>query len=67
MIEQHIKELRAEARDAVYLNEHRWIQGELARALEEREALWAEQKGLIDSEPLFRAASCLDVIGGLSR
>nr|WP_244554223.1 hypothetical protein [Agrobacterium sp. DSM 25558] len=51
MIEQHIKELRAEARDAVYLNERRWIQGELARALEEREALWAEQKGLIESEP----------------
>lgn len=41
-IEQHIEELRAELRNAVDPDERRWIEEELARALEEREAIWAE-------------------------
>jgi hypothetical protein len=52
-IDQHIEELLAEARNAVYPDERRWIQEELARALEEREALWAEQEGLKDCELPF--------------
>ena len=42
-IDQHIEELRAERRNAVYTDERRWIEEELARALAEREAIWAEQ------------------------
>ncbi|MCW8060169.1 hypothetical protein [Agrobacterium tumefaciens] len=49
-IDQHIEELRAEARNAVYPDERSWIQNELARALEERKALWAEQERFIASE-----------------
>ncbi|MBG0511155.1 hypothetical protein I3J13_20465 [Agrobacterium sp. MOPV5] len=59
-IDQHIEELRAELRNAVYRNERRWIERELAKALTEREALWAEeavwwaeQEGRISSEPPF--------------
>lgn len=42
-IDQHIEELRAELRNAVYRKERRWIEKELAMALAEREAIWAEQ------------------------
>lgn len=52
-IDQHIEELRAELRNAVYADERRWIEEELARALEEREAIWAEQEGIFSSEPPF--------------
>ncbi len=52
-IDQHIEELRAELRNAVYRKERRWIERELAKALAERDALWAEQDGLISSEPPF--------------
>ena len=52
-IEQHIEELRAELRNAVYRDERRWIEEELARALEEREAHWADWEGLLNSEPPF--------------
>ncbi len=53
LIEQHIEELRAELRNAVYADERRWIEEELEMALAEREAIWAEQEGLISSEPPF--------------
>ncbi|MCD4662622.1 hypothetical protein N5C66_23625 [Rhizobium pusense] len=59
-IDQHIEELRAELRNAVHRNERRWIEKELAKALAERELLWAEQgiwwaeqAGHISSEPPF--------------
>lgn len=52
-IDQHIEELRAELRNAVEADERRWIEEELAMALAEREAIWAEQDGLISSEPPF--------------
>lgn len=52
-IDQHIEELRAELRNAVYRDERCWIEEELAMALAEREAIWAEQEGLICSEPPF--------------
>ncbi len=52
-MDQHIEELRAELRNAVYPDERRWIEEELAMALAEREAIWAEQEGLINSEPPF--------------
>ncbi|MES5047703.1 hypothetical protein ACTJJ7_11805 [Phyllobacterium sp. 22229] len=59
-IDQHIEELRAELRNAVYKDERQWIKAELAKALAERDALWAEeavswaeQKGDISSVPPF--------------
>ena len=52
-IDQHIEELRAELRNAVYRDERRWIEQELARALAEREAIWAEQEALMNAEPPF--------------
>ena len=52
-IDQHIEELRAELRNAIYADERRWIEEELAMALAEREAIWAEQEGLLNSEPPF--------------
>lgn len=52
-IDQVIEELRAELRNAVYRDERRWIEQELAKALAEREAIWAEQDGIIGSEPPF--------------
>ena len=52
-IDQHIEELRAELRNAVDPDERRWIEEELAMALAEREAIWAEQKGLAGSELPF--------------
>jgi hypothetical protein len=42
-IDQHIEELRAELRNAVYRDERRWIEQELAKAVAERDALFAEQ------------------------
>jgi hypothetical protein len=52
-IDQHIEELRAELRNAVYPDERRWIEEELEMALAEREVIWAEMEGLISSEPPF--------------
>ncbi len=52
-IDQHIEELRAELRNAVYPDERRWIEEALVMALAEREAIWAEQDGLFSSEPPF--------------
>jgi len=52
-IDQHIEELRAELRNAVYRDERRWIEDELAIALAEREAIWARQGELVGSEPPF--------------
>ncbi|WP_200834976.1 hypothetical protein [Phyllobacterium salinisoli] len=52
-IDQHIEELRAELCNAVYRDERRWVEEELAMALAEREAIWAGQEGLISSEPPF--------------
>jgi hypothetical protein len=52
-INQHIEELRAKLRNAVDRDERRWIEEELAMALAEREAIWAEQQGLVSSEPPF--------------
>jgi hypothetical protein len=52
-IDQHIEELRSELRNAVDRDERRWIEEELAMALAEREAIWAEQEGLASSEPPF--------------
>lgn len=52
-IDQVIEELRAELRNAVYRDERRWIEQELAKALAERDALWADQATLDRSEPPF--------------
>jgi hypothetical protein len=52
-IDQHIEELRAELRNAVEIDERRWIEEELAMALAEREAIWAQHEGLLNSEPPF--------------
>jgi len=50
-IDQHIEELRAELRNAVYRDERREIQTELELALAEREAMLAEAYGEISNEP----------------
>jgi len=50
-IDQHIEELRAELRNAVYRDERRWIEDELAMAIAEREAIWAQREGVVGSEP----------------
>lgn len=52
-IDQHIEELRAELRNADEVAERRCIERELAMALAEREAIWAEQAGHASSEPPF--------------
>lgn len=41
-LDQHIEELRAELRNAVYRDERRWIERELAKAVAERDAMLAE-------------------------
>lgn len=41
-IDQHIEELRAELRNAVYRDERRWIEAALAKAIAERDAMLAE-------------------------
>lgn len=52
-IEQHIEELRAELRNAVYRDERREIEAALELALAEREVIWAEQEALMNAEPPF--------------
>lgn len=52
-IDQHIEELRAELRNAVYADEHRQIEAELEMALAEREVIWAEMEGSVSAEPPF--------------
>ncbi len=52
-IDQVIEELRAELRNAVYRDERRWIEKELAKAIAEREAIWAAQAVIDRSEPPF--------------
>ncbi|GLS35017.1 hypothetical protein GCM10010869_08730 [Mesorhizobium tianshanense] len=52
-IDQHIEELRAELRNAVYRDERREIQAELELALAEREVMLAEACGEICAEPPF--------------
>lgn len=49
-IDQHIEELRAELRHC-HPDERREIAAELAKALAEREAIWAENAALIRTEP----------------
>lgn len=52
-IDQHIEELRAEVRNAVYRDERREIEAALELALAEREVIWAEQEALMNAEPPF--------------
>lgn len=52
-IDQHIEELRAEARNAVYPDERREIELELARAIAERDLLLADAYGPFFGEPPF--------------
>lgn len=49
-IDQHIEELRAEARHC-HPDERRWIETELANALAEREKIWAEMERLAREKP----------------
>ncbi|WP_189635738.1 hypothetical protein [Rhizobium grahamii] len=51
--DQHIEELRAEARNAETVEGRRAIEAELELALAEREVIWAELDGRIDGEPPF--------------
>jgi hypothetical protein len=51
--EQHIEELRAEARNAATLDERRQIEAELELAIAERDVALAELDGRIDAEPPF--------------
>ncbi|MBZ9761732.1 hypothetical protein LB553_12730 [Mesorhizobium sp. CA8] len=50
-IEQHIEELRAELRNAVYRDERRWMEAELAQAQAELEAAITAQDAGIEAEP----------------
>lgn len=52
-IDQHIEELRAELRNAVYRDERRETEAALELAFAEREAIWAEQEALMNAEPPF--------------
>jgi len=52
-IDQHIEELRAELRNAVYRDERRETEAALELALAEREAIWTEQEALMSAEPPF--------------
>ncbi|MVA82732.1 hypothetical protein GOZ89_25390 [Agrobacterium vitis] len=52
-IEQHIEELRAELRNAVYADERRWIEQELELSQAELAVIEAEQDGLVSEEPPF--------------
>ncbi|WP_192798392.1 hypothetical protein [Brucella intermedia] len=49
-IDQHIEELRAEARHC-HPDERRWIETELAKALAEREKIWAAMERLAREKP----------------
>ncbi|WP_320202126.1 hypothetical protein RMR16_024515 (plasmid) [Agrobacterium sp. rho-13.3] len=51
LIEQHIEELRAELRNAVYNDERKWIVAELELAQAELAVIEAENNGLISAEP----------------
>jgi hypothetical protein len=51
LIEQHIEELRAELRNAVYPEERREIEAELKRACAELDAAMADIFGSSDAEP----------------
>jgi hypothetical protein len=53
LLEQHIEELRAELRNAVYRDERREIEVELELACAELAVIMAEQEGVIDIEPPF--------------
>ncbi|OOO23175.1 hypothetical protein [Agrobacterium pusense] len=53
LLEQHIEELRAELRNAVYRDERREIEVELELACAELAVIMAEQEGAIDIEPPF--------------
>ncbi len=50
-IDQHIEELRAELRNAVYRDERRETEAALELAIAEREAMLAEVCGEISTEP----------------
>ncbi|SHF56361.1 hypothetical protein [Devosia limi] len=52
-IDQHIEELHAELRNAVYRDERHEIAAELELALVEREVMLAEAYGEITAEPPF--------------
>jgi len=52
-IDQHIEELRAEARNTETIAERRAIEAELDLAMADREVMWAEHDGRIDAEPPF--------------
>ncbi|WP_192856904.1 hypothetical protein [Manganibacter manganicus] len=52
-IDQHIEELRAELRNAVYGDERCEIETELELALAEREVMLTEAYGEISAEPPF--------------
>ena len=50
-IDQHIEELRAELRNAVYRDERRETEAALELALAEREVMLAEAYGEVSAEP----------------
>ncbi|WP_199194751.1 hypothetical protein [Phyllobacterium phragmitis] len=52
-IDQHIEELKAEGRNAVYPDERREIEAELAKAIAERDRLLADAYGPFFGEPPF--------------
>lgn len=52
-IDQHIEELRAELRNAVYRDERQWIKAELAKAIAERDLLLVDAYGPFFGEPPF--------------
>ncbi len=52
-IDQHIEELRAELRNAVYRDERRETEAALELALAEREVMLAEAHGEVSAEPPF--------------
>lgn len=52
-IDEHIEELRTEARNAETMDERRTLEAELELALAEREVIWAILDGRIDAEPPF--------------
>ncbi|KAA3497937.1 hypothetical protein DXM27_24650 [Rhizobium rhizogenes] len=53
LIEQHIEELRAELRNAVYDDERKWIVAELELAQAELAVIEAENDGRISAGPPF--------------
>ncbi|CDN57707.1 Hypothetical protein RG1141_PA08750 (plasmid) [Neorhizobium galegae bv. officinalis bv. officinalis str. HAMBI 1141] len=52
-IEDHIEELRAEARNAATIKERRQIEAELDLARAELAIIEAERDGTLDAEPPF--------------